>query len=453
MQVSDELKPRGSLPANYGSAIFDPAALMVLSSSWGLKGRGIEQGPEGWRKIWIDLATSSGEMVLTFGLFSSEAGESFKGDGLGLTFGGIELAEQNAITAETVLADLPPLTTSGFSFIGIQGLNAVVEARDPVVPGPILHLVAAPTSGPHYFAAHSTTLKKNQVYRIAAWVKVSPGAKVQMQVSDELKPRGSLPANYGSASFDLATNTVLSSSGGLKGRGIEQGPEGWRKIWVDLATSGGEMVLTLRLVSSEAGESFKGDGQLGLTFGGIELAEQNAVTAETVLADSLTTSGFAFMGIQGLNAVVEARDPVVPGPILHLVAAPTSGPHYFAAQSTTLKKNQVYRIAAWVKVSPGAKVQMQVSDELKPRGSLPANYGSAIFDPVALIVLSSSGGLKGRGIEQGPEGWRKIWVDLATSGGEMVLAIRLISSEAGESFKGDGQLGLTFGGIELAEHN
>jgi hypothetical protein len=180
-----------------------------------------------------------------------------------------------AITAETVLADLPPLTTSGFAFIGIEGLNAVVEARDPVVPGPILRLVAALTSGPHYFAAQSTTLKKNQVYRIAAWVKVSPGATVQMQVSDELKPRGSLPANYGSASFDLATNTVLSSSGGLKGRGIEQGPEGWRKIWVDLATSGGEMVLAIRLISSKAGDSFKGDGQLGLTFGGVDVVEHN----------------------------------------------------------------------------------------------------------------------------------------------------------------------------------
>jgi hypothetical protein len=179
-----------------------------------------------------------------------------------------------AITTETVLADLPPLATSGFAFIGIQGLNAVVEARDPVVPGPILRLVAVPTSGRHYFAAYSTTLNKDQVYRIAAWVKGPPGAKVQMQVSDELKPRGSLPTNYGSAFFDLAPNTVLSSSGGLR-RGIEQGPEGWRKIWVDLATSGGEMVLAFGLFSSKAGESFKGDGRLGLTFGGIEVTEHN----------------------------------------------------------------------------------------------------------------------------------------------------------------------------------
>src|SRR5262249_33671541 len=34
------------------------------------------------------------------------------------------------ITKETVLADLPPLTASGFAFIGIQGLNAEVEAGE-----------------------------------------------------------------------------------------------------------------------------------------------------------------------------------------------------------------------------------------------------------------------------------------------------------------------------------
>jgi hypothetical protein len=181
-----------------------------------------------------------------------------------------------AITMETVLADLPPLTTSGFAFIGIQGLNAAIEAGEPVTAGqPILRLVAVPTSGPHYFAARSTTLNKNQVYRIAVWVKGPPGAKVVMQVSDELKPRNSLAANYGTAIFDPAARMVLSSSGRLKGRGIEQVPEGWQKIWVDLATSDGEVVVVFGFFSSKAGESFKGDGRLSLKLGGIEVAEHN----------------------------------------------------------------------------------------------------------------------------------------------------------------------------------
>src|SRR5215831_1413820 len=180
------------------------------------------------------------------------------------------------IVKETTLAELPPLTTSGFAFIGIQGLNAEVEAGDPVVVGQrILRLVTVPTTGRHYFAAQSTTLNKNQVYRITAWVKDPARVKVEMQVSDELKPRSGTPANYGSAIFDPAARRVLSSSGRLKGRGIEQGPDGWQKIWVDLASADGEIVLAFGFFSSQAGNSFKGDGRLGLTFGGIEVAERN----------------------------------------------------------------------------------------------------------------------------------------------------------------------------------
>src|SRR5262245_42840772 len=56
----------------------------------------------------------------------------------------------------------------------------------------------------------------------------------------------------------------------------------------------------------------------------------------------------------------------------------------------------------------GVKVEMQVSDGLRPRDGTPANYGSAIFNPAAGTVSSASGRLKGRGIEQGPEGWQKL---------------------------------------------
>jgi hypothetical protein len=180
-----------------------------------------------------------------------------------------------AITKETVLANLPQRMTSGFTFIGIVGLNAEVEAGDPVVVGqPILRLVAVPTTGRHYFAARSTTLHKNQVYRIAAGVKAPAGVKIEMQISDKLLPPGRKPTNHAIATFDPAAQSVSKSSGDLKGRGIEQGPEGWQKIWVDLATGGGEFVLAIGLISRDRSE-FKGDGRLGLTFGGIEVAEPN----------------------------------------------------------------------------------------------------------------------------------------------------------------------------------
>src|SRR5262249_25911792 len=114
------------------------------------------------------------------------------------------------ITKETVLADLPKPTTPGFAFIGIIGLNAEVEAGNPVVAGQtILRLVAVPTTGRHYFAAQSTALNKNHVHRIIAWIKARAGVKVQMQVSDKLT------VNYGSLIFNLGTRLVSSPSGGL----------------------------------------------------------------------------------------------------------------------------------------------------------------------------------------------------------------------------------------------
>ena len=107
---------------------------------------------------------------------------------------------------------------------------------------------------------------------------------------------------------------------------------------------------------------------------------------------------------------------------------------------------------AWVKSPPGIKLEMQASDDLRPRGGAPANYGSAIFDPAARTVSSSAGLLKGRGTEPGSDGWQKIWIDLATASGECVVAFTLVIGDRSE-FKGDGRLGLTFGGIDVLERN
>jgi hypothetical protein len=179
------------------------------------------------------------------------------------------------ITEETALAELPQPPTVGFKFIGMQGLNAAVEGTDSVIAGqPILRLVAIPTAGRHYFATQSTALNKDQVYRVTTWVKADGGLLVEMQVSDELSPRGPTPANYGTVLFDPTVRRVLSVSGPLKGRGARQGPGGWQELWDDLTTSGGELILALGLFHSKEGSSFKGDGRLGLRLGGIGLTER-----------------------------------------------------------------------------------------------------------------------------------------------------------------------------------
>jgi hypothetical protein len=143
---------------------------------------------------------------------------------------------------------------------------------------------------------------------------------------------------------------------------------------------------------------------------------------------------------------------VVGMPVLRLVAVPTTGRHYLAAQATGLEKNRLYRITAWVKGAAGIKVELQISDDLNPRDGKPANFGIATFDPARRAVSSWFGGLKGQGVEQGPDGWQKMWVDLPTDAGQFVVSLGLVSKDR-NSFKGDGRLGLTFGGVEVAARN
>ena len=179
------------------------------------------------------------------------------------------------LTVETAFADLPRPTTPGFTLLGILGLNARVEEGSPVVSGqPILRLVAVPTNGRHYLAAQFTGLNKDQVYRATAWVKGSAAVGVEMQAADELKPRSGAPTNYGNALFDPAAGSVLNAAGLIKGRGVEGGPDDWRKVWIDLTTSSGELALVVGLVS-KAGIEFTGDGRLTLILGGIEAVVRN----------------------------------------------------------------------------------------------------------------------------------------------------------------------------------
>ena len=45
-------------------ATFDPGRKTVVTASPGLS-RGIEPGPDGWQKIWVDLATTDGQISIT----------------------------------------------------------------------------------------------------------------------------------------------------------------------------------------------------------------------------------------------------------------------------------------------------------------------------------------------------------------------------------------------------
>jgi hypothetical protein len=179
------------------------------------------------------------------------------------------------VTEETTLERLPQTNVPGFEWIGLQGLNAEAVSGERVVTGqPIMTLVAVPTDGRHYLAAQTTGLDRNRVYRVTAWVKAAVDVKLEVELRDGVMLRNGRPANYGIAVFDPATRLVASSSAGLKERGVEEGLDGWQKVWVDLATTDGQFVLALGVVSRDR-RLFKGDGRSGLTFGGIQVAPRD----------------------------------------------------------------------------------------------------------------------------------------------------------------------------------
>jgi hypothetical protein len=168
----------------------------------------------------------------------------------------------------TVLEALPKAT--GFDWYVVRGLNVRTASEGSVVAGqPILRLITTPNETGHSLVAQYRGLKKNQVYRITAWVKPEAGGNVEIAGLDH--PEGT-PVNNGIIVADLQSNTLLTASG-VRARGVERGPDNWQKVWIDLATADGQFLVAVR--PTRGGEdTFSGDGRLGVILGGIQVAPQ-----------------------------------------------------------------------------------------------------------------------------------------------------------------------------------
>ena len=157
-------------------------------------------------------------------------------------------------------------------------------------------------------------------------------------------------------------------------------------------------------------------------------------------------SGFIWYSVRGLNVQAVNDTPIVRDQhILRLTATPSDDAHSLVARYRGLNKNQVYRVTSWVKPQAGGNVEIAALDQ--PDGN-PVNNGDVVFDPASKTFLSTTG-VKARGFEQGPDNWQKVWLDIATSDGQFLVAIRAARGDT-ISFKGDGTLGLILGGIQVA---
>jgi hypothetical protein len=174
-----------------------------------------------------------------------------------------EPTEKYDVSHETTLGELAQLQSPNLQWLGVTNLNVQRQADRSVVSSqPILQLISTQQNGYHTLAGQITGLGNNQAYRITAWVKTIGGGNAELDVTDQPN------RNSSRGIFDLSQHVVINKSDSPK-TGIEQGPDGWQKVWLDLATSDGEFTFALRPANG-AEDTFKGDGKLGLIFGGIE---------------------------------------------------------------------------------------------------------------------------------------------------------------------------------------
>ena len=169
----------------------------------------------------------------------------------------------------SALADLPK--PRGFDWYVVRGLNVKPADGTSVVAGqPILRLITTPNDTGHSLVAQYRGLNKNQVYRITAWVKPEAGGNVEVSALDQ--PNGT-PLNQCTVILDLSSKTFLTVTG-TKAHGVEQGPDNWRKVWLDLPTSDGQFLVAIRPAKGNS-DDYKGDGRLGVTLGGIQMDPRN----------------------------------------------------------------------------------------------------------------------------------------------------------------------------------
>jgi hypothetical protein len=171
-----------------------------------------------------------------------------------------------AVAQDTATDALPKVQSRGFQWAAIAHMMIRLETGAPVVAGqPVLRLVATPQDGFHTLAGQFSGLNKNQVYRVIAWVKPE-GGNIQLEVGNQAPGQ---PIHHLAAIFSLSNHTVLDGDIPVKDGGIDDGPDGWEKIWLNVMTSDGHLDVTLRPTNGNV-LTFKGDGSLGMILGGVE---------------------------------------------------------------------------------------------------------------------------------------------------------------------------------------
>jgi hypothetical protein len=476
IEARDAVSPLTGKPSQYGVSRFNLRTDSVANSTGDILASGVEAAGDDWARVWVDLRSKDVEVFILVGLLEGRNNRHvFKADDQSVIFGGFEISqvgsppERPIVTQVNNVGELPPLADSPFGparWDLIEGLNAEVVERPAAVFGQrILRLVAVGTGGRHALGARFGGLASDRVYRAMAWVKAGPGVRVMIEARDAVDPLTGKPSNYGVAQVDLAARSVVNSSGDILAGGADPAADGWEKIWVDLRSRDGQLFVTLVLLEGLNNRHiFNAAGQ-EVSFGGFEISparpvqtsSQVGLLARATNVDELPPLSESPFGlerwdlIEGLNAEVVERPAMITGQrILHLVAAGADGRHVLGARFSGLDPGGVYRLSAWVRAEPGARLMIEARDSIDPLTGKPSNYGVAQVDLAARSIISSTGDILASGVGAAADDWVKLWVDLRSRDGQLFALIGLLEGGNNRSvFKAAGQ-NVEFGGFEIS---
>src|SRR5580692_401406 len=185
------------------------------------------------------------------------------------------------VPQESVLGDLPPLPSPQM-WDGITGLAAIPVDTPRIATGfQVLQLVAVAPEGVHSLSMRSTGHVAGSVYRATIWVGAPSNANVRLIARDSEDPRTGNPTNEIDVKVDLHSLAANEPHGNALGCGVEQQADGWRRIWVDLKLSDGNIVVALFLLESGSNfHVFKPRGQR-LLLGGFDFVRLDTAAHPT----------------------------------------------------------------------------------------------------------------------------------------------------------------------------
>ena len=179
------------------------------------------------------------------------------------------------VPQETVLAELPPLPPPQV-WDGINGLAAIpVDTPRIVSDFQVLQLVAVVPEGVHSLSIRSSDHVAGSVYRATVWVGAPSNTNARLMVVTR--------NNHHEIDMkvDLHSPAANEPPGNALRCGIEQQADGWRRIWVDLKLSDGNIVVAFFFLESGSNfHVFKPKGQR-LLLGGFDIVRLHETAGST----------------------------------------------------------------------------------------------------------------------------------------------------------------------------